>query len=123
MIFGIGVDLIELERIRKIVERNEISFINKILTKAEKEYLPTSTKRKIEYLAGRFAGKEAVAKALGTGIGKGLSWKEIEILPLPSGKPVVTLKNDHLLTYDFKIHITISHSKSLAIAKVIIEQI
>ncbi|TCS78356.1 holo-ACP synthase [Tepidibacillus fermentans] len=123
MIFGIGVDLIELERIRKIVERSELAFIKKILTSVEIEHLPRLPRRKIEYLAGRFAGKEAVAKALGTGIGKNLNWKDIEILPLPSGKPTVTLKNDYWPVDDFKIHISISHSQSMAIAKVLIEQI
>lgn len=116
MISGIGIDIIELERIQKAVLRNE-RFIDRILTKREKERYAGLKKeqRKLEFLAGRFAAKEAFAKATGKGIGK-LSFQHIEILPSSEGAPVLTVTG-----YDpEKIFISISHSKQYAVAQVVI---
>lgn len=120
MIFGIGVDLVEIERIKQILARNE-RFINKILTESEISLCPASEMKKAEFVAGRFAAKEAVVKALGTGIGKSVGWKDIEILKLDSGKPYIVLNQKGILNEEFKLHISISHTKNLALAKVIIE--
>jgi len=120
MIYGIGIDLIEIERIKNILERSD-KLASKILSEGELKICPTNLNRRIEFIAGRFAGKEAIAKALGTGIGKKLSWRDIEILKLESGKPYVSLKKDNWTAEKFRIHISISHTKTLAIAKVVIE--
>src|SRR5690606_39406938 len=87
MILGIGIDLVELERIRRFgAER----LARRILTERERAYLPRSEGRILEFLAGRFAAKEAVSKAAGTGIGK-LSFQDIEILPDERSCPQVRL--------------------------------
>ncbi len=117
LIEGIGIDLVEIERIRDSFRRNE-RFAQRILTEKEQLYfykLPTE-KRKMEYLAGRFAGKEAFAKATGTGIGK-LSFKDIEITHGDNGGPKMKVKGYHMK----KIFISISHSEAYATAQVIIE--
>jgi|SRR5699024_4278902 len=116
MIRGIGVDIIELERILQAVQRNE-RFIERILTVSEKKLYNALHKerRKLEFLAGRFSAKEAFAKATGRGIGK-LSFQHIEILRNKQGAPLVTVSG-----YDSdKIFLSISHSKEYAIAQVII---
>lgn len=116
MISGIGIDLVELERIKRAIMKNE-RFIKRILTMNEQQVynnLPTF-KRQIEFLAGRFATKEAFAKAAGTGIGK-LSFQDIEILTEDTGAPfinVVGYKKE-------QIFVSISHSKEYAVAQVII---
>lgn len=122
MIIGIGTDLIELNRIEAILKNKGDSFLNRILTEKEIERCPLHPKRKVEYIAGRFAGKEAVAKALATGIGNKLSWQDIEITNQTSGKPEVKIFNHHWSDYKGIIHISISHSKTMALAKVIIEE-
>lgn len=113
MIIGIGLDVIELERIEKAVQRNP-KFVNRILTPTEKEhYSKLSERRQIEFLSGRFAAKEAYAKARGTGIGT-LSWQHIEVKSV-KGKPMIaSFPNE-------KVHVSITHTKSLAAAQVIIE--
>ncbi|KXG42551.1 holo-ACP synthase [Tepidibacillus infernus] len=123
MIIGIGIDLVEIPRIKGIIENKGSHFLQKVFTQKELAGAPLNPQRKIEYLAGRFAGKEAVAKAFGTGIGKQLNWKDIEISSLDSGKPIVVIKSTEVEKENLTIHISISHTKTIAIAKVIIEQI
>jgi|SRR5690625_764407 len=116
MISGIGIDIIELNRIQRAVLRKE-RFIDRILTDKEKEQYTNYQRedRKIEFLAGRFAAKEAFAKATGKGIGK-LSFQHIEILSADQGAPVIKVPG-----YDSKkIFLSISHSKDYAVAQVVI---
>ncbi|MBM7599900.1 holo-[acyl-carrier protein] synthase [Virgibacillus halotolerans] len=117
MIKGIGIDIIELNRIKKSIEKNN-RFANRILTQNETTVfneLPTE-RRKIEYLAGRFAAKEAFAKATGTGIGA-LSFQHIEIIAGENGAPVLKAKG-----YEKdSIFISITHSHDYAVAQVVIE--
>ncbi|WP_188456847.1 holo-ACP synthase [Virgibacillus oceani] len=117
MIKGIGIDLIELNRIQEKIEHNE-RFIKRILTDKEQELYSslTGVMRKVEYLAGRFAAKEAFAKAAGTGIGK-LSFQHIEILPNEQGAPRIIVQGFN----DDNIFISITHSKEYAMAQVVIE--
>lgn len=111
MIKGIGVDIVELDRIHK----DSIALAHRILSKNEfKQYEKKKTiKQKQEYLAGRFAGKEAFLKAFGKGLGE-IPLKEIEILNDFSGKPY----------FSFSSHcfISISHENKYAIAYVVIEE-
>ena len=90
MIIGIGVDIIEIERVRQAIQNNK-NFLSKLFTEKEIDYF-ISRKMNSEVIAGNFAAKEAVSKALGTGI-RGFSFKDIEILRNELGKPEVILHN------------------------------
>lgn len=118
MIKGIGIDIIELERIALSMSKGE-RFANRILTQKEKAHFLdlSNTRRQIEFLAGRFAAKEACAKALGTGIGS-LSFQHIEASNQTSGAP--TLKVIGYENYNFLL--SISHSKDYAIAQVLVQE-
>lgn len=121
MIYGIGTDIISLERIEYALEAFGDKFITRILTDKEKSnYVEISTREnKIAYLAKRFAAKEAISKSLGTGIGKSLSFHDIEITNAESGKPLVSVvKFTHL-----KVHLSLSDEKEgFAIAFAIAEK-
>ncbi|AIC95778.1 MULTISPECIES: holo-ACP synthase [Shouchella] len=118
MIIGTGIDIIEIDRIRKLVLRHPERFIERILTKQEYKRIATAGEtRKIEYLAGRFAAKEAYAKAVGSGIGRHLSFQDIEILASETGKPEIWFKQQK----KNKCHLSITHSKEYAFAQVILE--
>ena len=115
-IFGIGVDVVDMPRIKQIVESNP-KFVQRVLT--EKEYtqlLTRGTKRQVEYFAGRFACKEAFSKAYGTGIGP-IDFKSIEVLNEENGRPIVTQS-----PFEGNVHVTISHSEAVAIAYMILEK-
>ncbi|MEN2769215.1 holo-ACP synthase [Ornithinibacillus xuwenensis] len=116
MIKGIGIDIIELKRIQKSMENER--FVNRILTEKEKEsYIQLDNRaRKVEFLAGRFAAKEAFAKAMGTGIGK-LSFQDISVLNNRLGAPFI----DITVTEKMNIFVSISHSREYAVAQVVIE--
>jgi holo-[acyl-carrier protein] synthase len=123
MILGIGIDLVELERIRRFgTER----LARRILTEREKVFLPRSEGRILEFLAGRFAAKEAVAKAAGTGIGK-VGFRDIEIIPDERSCPRVRLneRSRAALGWDgsVRLHLSISHSFHYATAMVVAERI
>lgn len=116
MIIGIGIDIVEIQRIKNLVERNE-RFVERILTLKEREkYDSLKMNRKIEFLSGRFAAKEAYSKAFGTGIGKELSFQDIEIETEPTGKPFIAKPLSK------GAHLSITHSKEYAFAQVIIEE-
>jgi holo-[acyl-carrier protein] synthase len=128
MIFGVGMDLLEIGRMKKILSGKAAErFLERILTSAERELAHTRKGRLSEFIAGRFAAKEAVVKALGCGIGKSLGFQDIEILPDPLGKPVCVISPQALerlgYSYDsITIHLSISHSESMAAAYAIVEQ-
>lgn len=116
MIIGIGLDLVETHRIEKLRKRQE-RFPKRILTETEWQLYDTlSEKRKTEFLAGRFAAKEAYSKAIGTGIGKELSFQDIEITSDEKGKPWIVKPTEN------QIHVSITHTKTHAAAQVIIER-
>lgn len=127
MIVGIGVDMIEIERIEKILKRQPKA-LQRFLTQEEQKLLAgKSETRQSEIVAGRYAAKEAGAKALGTGIGEVLSFLDMEILPTSSGKPELTFHTEvyRRLGLDparMRIHVSISHSQSHAIAQVVVEE-
>ena len=121
MIIGIGTDIIEIERIEIAVKRTK-GFINKLFTENE---ITTFESRgfKSEVIAGSFAAKEAVSKALGTGF-RGFGVKDIEILRDELGKPVVNLNSnvyEILKRKDVNIHLSISHNRTSAIAYAVME--
>lgn len=86
MIIGVGVDLVDMRRIERLIERYGNRFIYKIFTKAEQAYANVSSNPIAAY-ANRFAAKEAAVKALGTGMAGGIGWQDIEVLRAPSGAP------------------------------------
>ena len=113
-----GVDIVEIDRVERAVARGGDRFLNRIYTEAE---IALYRERPSE-LAARFAGKEAVMKALGTGT-RGVGWREIEIIPNRRGKPVVVLRGRaqaraRALGLE-DLAISLSHSKNFAVASVV----
>jgi holo-[acyl-carrier protein] synthase len=122
LIIGVGIDIVEIRRIKDAMEANS-RFLEKIFTTTELEYLKSRNLRP-EYVAGRFAAKEAVAKALGTGF-RGFEFKDIEIDRTTLGKPIVILKGKAKLIAkkegQYNIHLSISHGEDSAVAYAIFE--
>ena len=118
-VIGIGTDIIECVRIRRMIERHGELFLSRVFTEQEILYCQ-ARKRATEHFAGRWAAKEAVLKSLGTGMTHGLCWNEIEIRNDPNGQPQIELCG---ATRDLaeKLHVTailisISHCRSYATA-------
>ena len=118
---GTGIDLVEIPRFRTSIANED--FLKRCFCNSEIEYYRKS--KKITYLAGRFAAKEAVVKALGTGLIHGLSFTDIEIVSLPSGAPSIVLRDETLelaCTLGIKKwFVSISHTENYATAIVIAE--
>ncbi len=123
MIFGVGIDHIEVERVKKSVDTVE-GFLEKVFTRNEIDNCETR-KTKHQCYAARFAAKEAMMKALGTGWQNGVSFTDIEIANDEMGKPVMHTygKVDEILKLNKiqSIHVSLSHIKSTAAAMVILE--
>ncbi len=129
MIFGIGTDIIALQRIEQSLERHGDKFAERILSESElveyQELPGKHPKSKVAFLAKRFAAKEAISKALGTGMRKGIDFVQFSISHDALGKPVVTLsgkaqtwaKQNHIQ----KVQVTISDEKHYAVAFAIAE--
>ncbi|GGP14789.1 holo-ACP synthase [Oceanobacillus neutriphilus] len=117
MILGTGIDIIELKRIKRLLEKND-RFLERVLTKAEQEKaIDLPVHRRVEYAAGRFAAKEAFAKANGTGIGK-IGFQQMEIKNNLNGAPEMQVEGMD----DIQIHLSISHSREHAVAQVLLEK-
>ena len=116
-----GVDIVDISRIEKILEKNRDIFLKKIFTDNEIIYIDKKNYNK-ETIAGMFAGKEAISKAVGTGIGK-LKWQDMEILHYETGKPYVEIDRDILNEFKIKyLEISISHERMYAVAFVVGEK-
>ncbi|MFI5333891.1 MAG: holo-ACP synthase [Chlamydiales bacterium] len=110
-IFGIGNDIMEIDRIGESYREHGERFLERILTPKERAYCHKHQDL-LPHIAARFSGKEAVAKALGVGIGERLSWQDIEILNDEKGKPCVTLSPKAMKEFDNpKLFLSISHCK------------
>ncbi|MGL4109787.1 holo-ACP synthase [Clostridium sp. LP20] len=123
MIKGIGTDIVKVERIAQSIRRTE-NFLPGLFTLKEIDYFK-SRKNNVETIAGTFAAKEAVSKALGTGF-RGFRLKDIEIIHDELGKPAVNLSDKVITLFNltnYKIHLTISHTSEDAIAFAILEDI
>lgn len=122
-IVGHGVDIVEVSRIRAMLARHEDQFLDRCFTPAEQSYAEAAGKRRDERLAGRFAAKEAVLKALGTGWRHGIAWTEIEVTPDDAGAPKLSLTGQARAFADSLgatvWHLSISHTETHAIASVI----
>lgn len=115
MIVGIGIDIIELNRIEKMLD-GKLKFMERILTESERNVAKgLKGSRLTEFVAGRFAAKEAYSKAVGTGIGKEVSFLDIEVRNDDRGKPILITSTEYI------VHLSISHSKEFAVAQVVLE--
>ncbi len=125
MILGVGIDIVEILRIRQVLERQSDRFTKRVFTTAEQEYCQAHRDPAPHY-AVRFAAKEAAFKALGTGWARGVSWVDIEILRQGQAAPVLTLSGEArrlaLSLGMLKAHVTLSHSDEAAVAMVILEE-
>jgi holo-[acyl-carrier protein] synthase len=124
MILGTGIDIIEVERIRLSYERFGERFLNRILKPAEIAYC-LGHRQPAPFLAARFAAKEAISKAFGTGIGQHLSWQDLEVARKPSGEPYVILHGQGLQLLEQRsgriVHLSLSHTEQHATAMAILE--
>jgi holo-[acyl-carrier protein] synthase len=125
MILGIGTDMIEIGRIERSIEQFGQRFLDRIFTPGEIAYCQQKKKHAAESYAARFAAKEAGAKALGTGISRGITWKEIEVRRKPGGPPTLHLSGRALKRADHlgigRLSLSLTHSRNLAMAVVIAE--
>jgi len=121
MLTGLGIDLVEIERIAKSLENER--FIQRIFTPLEIEYCEARKTGRTESFAARFAAKEAMAKALGCGIGAELEFKEIEVFNAPNGKPQIRLLGKSSQNHPgLNFHLSLTHTAHSAAAVVVAEK-
>ncbi|MBE0556021.1 MAG: holo-ACP synthase [Proteobacteria bacterium] len=119
---GIGVDVIDMHRIRKTIDEMGDGFLRKLFTEAEISYCQ-SKRVPHQHFAARFAAKEAVSKALQTGWSGVFRWKDVEVVNEPSGAPKVLLHNDLAsVLKNSAVHLTISHTENTVVAFAVIEE-
>ena len=121
MICGIGTDIVEIRRIREAVGRWGDHFLNRVFSQAEIAYCFSRSDPAL-HLAARFAVKEAAIKALGANVQKHYSMADIEVLNEPSGRPTINIRTEDRDNSDIKLHVSISHERSYALATVIAEK-
>src|SRR5271156_2737257 len=124
MVLGLGTDLIETRRVKESVDRFGARFLERIFTAGEIAYC-TRKKNSAESFAARFAAKEAGAKALGTGISRGVSWREFEVKREASGRPSLHLSGRAQELAEAmgvkRIQLSLTHTRDLAMAVVVAE--
>ena len=124
MILGLGTDITEVARVKASLERFGDSFLKRILHPAEIAYCQ-NYQDPTQYVAGRFAAKEAISKAFGTGIGAQLGWHDMEICRKESGEPFVVLHGGGQKLFTERgakqLHITLSHTRNYATSVAILE--
>lgn len=130
MIYGIGHDVLEIERIIAVMSRGlGNKFARRVLTEQECLLAERRGGKMAEFVAGRFAAKEAVVKAFGCGIGNVVGFQDIEIMPEGMGKPEVTLSEEAWTRLDlpegrnYTVHLTITHGRDLASAFAVVERV
>ena len=125
MIAGIGVDMVDIARIQALLDRYGDRFLRRVFTEKESAYAMSGA-RAAERLAGRFAVKEAVMKALATGKSQGILWRDIETLRGRFGKPEVHLHGQAVRWARMRecgaVHVSITHDGGKAVAFVILEK-
>jgi holo-[acyl-carrier protein] synthase len=123
-VLGIGVDLVECARIERAIDRFGDRFLHRVFTDGEIEY-SMSMKFPARHLAARFAAKEAVSKAFGTGIGKAMGWRDIDIRKKPSGEPFLVFSGPAKQLAERRgvsvALITLSHTEHHAMATIVLE--
>jgi holo-[acyl-carrier protein] synthase len=125
MIFGTGIDIIEVDRIKNSIQKYSDRFKKKIFTQKEIDYCHSQADP-AKHFAARFTVKEAVLKCFGTGMTDGILWKDIEVDKLNSGQPVLNLYGNGKELFNQlnlkHIHISITHDKTYAVAHAIAEK-
>jgi holo-[acyl-carrier protein] synthase len=125
MITGIGVDLVEIMRFRKVIERLKDRFILRIFTSGEQQFC-NMHRDPVPHFAVRFAAKEALFKALGTGWAKGVTWIDAEVQRERQDAPTMLLHGEaqklSIAMGVQRIHLSLTHSENMAIAMVVLEQ-
>jgi holo-[acyl-carrier protein] synthase len=123
-VVGLGIDMIETERIERSLERFGVKFMQRVFTQGEIAYCQ-SMKYPARHFAARFAAKEALSKAFGTGIGKATSWRDIDVRKKESGEPFVVLSGGaQLLAHEREVRailISLSHTNHHAVAVIALE--
>ena len=126
MIVGLGVDLVELSRIRAVWRRHGARFAERVLTESERAYC-LNRRDPVPSLAARFAAKEAAAKALGTGIAQGVRFRDIEVVRSRSGEPALRLHGAARRIADQRRAdrslLTLTHGRDAAVAVVVMETV
>ena len=126
MIVSIGIDIIEVARIREVLERTP-RFTERVFTAAERAYCDSRGVVAAQHYAARFAAKEAALKALKTGWSGGISWQDVEISSLESGAPLLTFHGESKKLFEESgatvAHLSISHTTQHAIAQVVLEKV
>ena len=124
MIVGLGVDMEEVSRIREVISRHGRIFLDRVFTSGEVAYCARH-RDPAERYAARFAAKEAMMKALGTGWSKGVRWRDIEVMRQPGGRPTILLHGaarEHAERMGARhINLSLTHSGNFALAEVILE--
>ena len=115
MIVGIGIDIVNLDRMKLICEKQEKIYKYILAPKEIEIYKAAGKKGKLKFLAGRFAVKEAFSKAMGTGIGKQVNFQNISVVNNEKGEPIIVDS-----PFDGNIFVTISHSEDIVIAQVVL---
>lgn len=130
LIYGIGHDVVEIDRVRKILDGASGTGCWKRVLTPDEQKLPGSMSRPAEFLAGRFAAKEAISKAFGCGIGSVLGFADMSILPDAQGKPHVVLTQEAWQRLGlaegragYAVHLSITHERQLASAFVVVERV
>ena len=123
-VIGIGVDLVECARIQRAIDRFGDRFLDRVFTDGEIEY-SMSMKFPARHLAARFAAKEAVSKAFGTGIGKAMGWRDIDVRKKPSGEPFLVFSGPAKQLAERRgvitALVTLSHTEHHAMATIVLE--
>ena len=125
MIVGIGIDLVEISRLKRSIERFNERFLKRIYTVRELEYCQQKLIQETHY-AVRFAAKEAMVKAVGIGVRNGITWQDIEVVNDDMGKPEIRTygkcKQIMSILKVNRIHISLSHTENYGIAMVVLEK-
>jgi len=122
MILGVGTDIVDIARIESAIAEYGDAFLRRIFTPVEQAYCESYAHGKMSHYAARFAVKEAFSKAIGTGITKGFAFKDVGVVNEKGGRPRIVLSNLMLETWgSYMIHVSISHTDTVAMAVVIIE--
>ena len=125
MIVGIGIDIVEIERLRAVLERQKDRFLRRVFTTGEQEYC-SNHRDPVPHYAVRFAAKEGLFKALGTGWAGGVSWLDVEVLRKGGAAPTLSLAGTAgAVAKELGaqiVHVSLSHSVQNAVAVVILEK-
>jgi len=124
VVVGIGIDVVEIERIRRLMDRWQDRFLQRVFTEAEIAYA-LRRHDPAQHLAARFAAKEAALKALGTGLSMGVRWREMEVRRGRGEPPKLTLSGRTAALGEARgirrLHVSLSHDAGLAVAQVLAE--